>query len=281
MPFGEELYAGVGNRTGSPGQGYDQSWSIADKTRQKFTSKERDIETGLDYFGARYYASVHGRFGSVDPISLDEKRIADPQFINVYIYARNNPLRYIDPDGADPIEVKLLLSGQNKVTRSTSTRQLDKKAYKELGPKNDLTKGAFFNLNIEVKFDSPDDPAKYKPFLAVYVQEPNQSTDAGQQPRTWTADEPSDKLVTRDGDTMVFQDNPGISSGSAPKASLGTFVAYYIAGAVPKDADRKENPKVFVGYKVSMTIDNKGVVTVNEVTPMTGDEIRKEIEKKK
>src|SRR5262245_62423616 len=57
-PFGEELSAGI--RSASNGYG-------GDSVRQKFTGKERD-ETGLDYFGARYFSSVAGRFVSVDPI---------------------------------------------------------------------------------------------------------------------------------------------------------------------------------------------------------------------
>lgn len=53
LPFGEELYAGQFGRT--PGTGY-----TADGIRQKFTAKER--ETGLDFFGARYFANLQGRF---------------------------------------------------------------------------------------------------------------------------------------------------------------------------------------------------------------------------
>ncbi|PYP85422.1 MAG: hypothetical protein DMF61_16295 [Blastocatellia bacterium AA13] len=37
-------------------------------TRPKFTQKERDAESGLDYFLARYYSSAQGRFTSVDPV---------------------------------------------------------------------------------------------------------------------------------------------------------------------------------------------------------------------
>ena len=65
------------------------------------TSKERDNESGLDYFIARYYSSAHGRFTGVDPVNITEDRIADPQRINLYVYARNNPLLYVDPDGKD------------------------------------------------------------------------------------------------------------------------------------------------------------------------------------
>jgi len=59
-------------------------------------SKERDNETGLDYFGARYYSSTQGRFAGVDK---GEPEPADPQSWNRYRYARNNPLYYVDLDG--------------------------------------------------------------------------------------------------------------------------------------------------------------------------------------
>jgi len=81
------------------------------------TLKERDNETGLDYFLARYYSSTQGRFTSVDPfnIALDTQQAAElnpqraralfnaylsqPQQWNRYAYAINNPLLYVDPDG--------------------------------------------------------------------------------------------------------------------------------------------------------------------------------------
>ncbi|HXR74476.1 MAG TPA: RHS repeat-associated core domain-containing protein [Bryobacteraceae bacterium] len=58
-PFGEEIQANSGGRDGTFG--------TQDFVNQKFTGKERDQETGLDYFGARYYGSALGRFTSVDP----------------------------------------------------------------------------------------------------------------------------------------------------------------------------------------------------------------------
>jgi RHS repeat-associated protein len=90
-PFGEELSAGIGIRSAALGYGDDA-------IRQKFGSKERDIETGLDYFGARYFASAQGRFTSPDEIFADQSE-GDPQSWNLYAYVRNNPLRYIDPLG--------------------------------------------------------------------------------------------------------------------------------------------------------------------------------------
>jgi RHS repeat-associated protein len=94
MPFGVELGIGIGGRT--TGMGY----SVADGLRQKFTSKERDNETGWDYFGARYFSSAQGRFTSIDPENYQAMRdLHDPQSWNAYVYVNNNPLGRIDPDG--------------------------------------------------------------------------------------------------------------------------------------------------------------------------------------
>ena len=69
---------------------------------RRFTGKERDAESGLDYFGARYYHSVAGRFLSVDPV-LESADPINPQSWNRYIYTFNNPLKYVDPDGLCPV----------------------------------------------------------------------------------------------------------------------------------------------------------------------------------
>ena len=94
MPFGEELTAGTGGRTAAMGYG------AADGLRQKFTGKERDGETGLDYFEARYYSNGQGRFTSADPL-LASASASDPQSWNRYAYVLNNPARLVDPDGLD------------------------------------------------------------------------------------------------------------------------------------------------------------------------------------
>src|ERR1043165_9356877 len=103
LPFGDELITGTGSR--NPDQRYG-----ADNLRQKFTQKERDIETGLDYFLARYYSATQGRFTSVDPYnpilrskdaSVLTAYLAEPQKWNRFTYALNNPFIYIDPTGED------------------------------------------------------------------------------------------------------------------------------------------------------------------------------------
>jgi RHS repeat-associated protein len=70
------------------------------KEQLLFTGKERDQETSLDYFGARHFARATARFTSTDP-NHGSGRIFDPQSWNGYAYARNNPLRFVDPDGRE------------------------------------------------------------------------------------------------------------------------------------------------------------------------------------
>src|SRR5438046_3949358 len=88
LPFGEDLTAG--GRTTALG------YSAGQGASQKFTQKERDNETGLDYFGARYYASMQGRFASPDSVCGCPK---NPQTQNLYAYVHNNPLNLVDPTG--------------------------------------------------------------------------------------------------------------------------------------------------------------------------------------
>ena len=79
-PYGEQL---LNQHAGT----YDE--------RFKFTGKERDVETGFDYFGARYYWPV-GIWTSVDPL-VDNFIDKTP-----YLYCEGNPIRFVDPDGRLP-----------------------------------------------------------------------------------------------------------------------------------------------------------------------------------
>ena len=70
----------------------------------RYTGNERDTESGNDYFGARYYGSSMGRFMSPDPTAFSTF-LSDPQSLNRYMYAENNPLRKIDQNGLWPTEI--------------------------------------------------------------------------------------------------------------------------------------------------------------------------------
>jgi RHS repeat-associated protein len=70
----------------------------------KFTGYERDQATGLDYAGARMYASNTSRFTRPDPSGLKAADLKRPQTLNRYGYANNDPANLVDPDGRDPID---------------------------------------------------------------------------------------------------------------------------------------------------------------------------------
>lgn len=102
LPFGEDLTQGIGGR----GTNYNAAIAIGptqDVVNNKFTGHQRDNETGLDYFGARYFSGAQGRFTSPDwspiPQPIPYADLSDPQTLNLYSYVRNNPLSRTDPDG--------------------------------------------------------------------------------------------------------------------------------------------------------------------------------------
>ena len=90
--------------------------SGSDSNRYKFTGKERDAESGLDEFGARYYTSNLARFMTPDwaakPITVPYANFGNPQSLNLYSYVVNKPLSLIDDDGHDIIYAAGLQNAQ-------------------------------------------------------------------------------------------------------------------------------------------------------------------------
>jgi RHS repeat-associated protein len=102
-----------------------------------FTNKERDIESGNDYFGARYYSSSTGRFMSPDWAAKAEavpySDLGNPQSLNLYVYVNNNPLSKVDSDGHEDGDKKdRLISG------ATGVANLIVAAYKGISAINEL-----------------------------------------------------------------------------------------------------------------------------------------------
>jgi len=92
-PFGEELIT-----------------AATEENYKMFVGKEKDKETGLYYFGARYMQDKSARFVSIDPVGpvdsgsgrTKESMLQNPQLLNRYAYSLNNPYRFYDPDGKMP-----------------------------------------------------------------------------------------------------------------------------------------------------------------------------------
>jgi RHS repeat-associated protein len=107
LPFGRMLKAGDNGRSScfpsNPDIGYTSN------APQKFTGKERDTETGLDFFGARYFSGGQGRFMIPDPSSGGVTPF-DPQSWNKYSYVRNRPTRFMDIGGNWATEIHVQLT---------------------------------------------------------------------------------------------------------------------------------------------------------------------------
>ena len=91
-PFGEEIPNTLGSRSSNA------CFAASFDGRHKFTGKERDDESDLDYFLARYYSGPMGRFTSADEPFVDQ-HAENPQSWNLYQYGYNNPLANVDIDG--------------------------------------------------------------------------------------------------------------------------------------------------------------------------------------
>lgn len=128
LPFGNERL------TVEPNGSFDENY--------RFTGKELDEETGLYYYGARYYDPLIGRFTSLDPW---EGSLSNPQTLNKYAYVLNNPLKYVDPTGMYNIKSGEVEKGD---TLSAITSEL-----------NDYY-GTKYNYNDIAKFNNISNPDK-------------------------------------------------------------------------------------------------------------------------
>ncbi|MFN7646103.1 MAG: RHS repeat domain-containing protein [Acidobacteriota bacterium] len=114
-PFGQDL-SGVNGR----GPRYGDSRNV-----KRYTGKERDGETGLDYFGARYMSAAQGRFTGPDAPFMDQHE-NDPQSWNLYSYVRNNPLIFTDPTGNDCVYLNSAGNGIDSINNQNTSKDCGK-----------------------------------------------------------------------------------------------------------------------------------------------------------
>ena len=92
-----------------------------DSNDYKFTGKKRDVETGLDYFGARYYSNELGRWVSADwsamPVPVPYANFGDPQSLNLYGFVGGNPASKADVDGHECAPCEIAMKEIDKVAK--------------------------------------------------------------------------------------------------------------------------------------------------------------------
>ncbi len=174
----------------------------------KFTGKERDPETGCDYFGARYYCNPIGRFITPDwsekVTTVPYADLTNPQSLNLYSYVTNNPLNRTDPSGHDWFYIDKKWQWQKgHVFRDANGNVLSKKGYEYLLVFNKTGTNKYgaamgtltlYNQNkvaahSEAFSGGPNSPAKSDPIPNgnYMIQAGNKTTlnDSQINPKTW------------------------------------------------------------------------------------------------
>jgi RHS repeat-associated protein len=139
LPFGEEIQVNTGIRTTTNGY-------VGDGIRQKFTGKDRDSETGLDYFEARYYAGKQGRFTSPDEFSGGPDDLFD--FVDV---ASENPTLYGDLTEPQSLNKYVYLSYDTYAYNSYRQWQSETRTFTALTGKTTYTLSYTDNLADQLK----------------------------------------------------------------------------------------------------------------------------------
>jgi RHS repeat-associated protein len=208
LPYGDGLSCSDGNLTAP--------------TEHHFTGKERDAESGNDYFGARYYASYMGHWMSpdsvgdgLDPVPVPWAKFKNPQSMNLYSYVLNNPLTNTDPDGNDCIVQTR--TGYNTETVSRSSGNCDKVTVGDGQTKN------YIDGVVDMSTLKTSGPGQISFDFTPY------SGGAGVANLNWAPVPESTNLA------YYWGNNPQgyhtIGTASATIGSVKGFVAWYVASA--------------------------------------------------
>jgi hypothetical protein len=196
--------------------------------------------------------------------SLVDQFPESPQSWNLYVYCRNNPLVLYDDDGRKVESIKVLFTpgDPNKVQKQSSPQVSDAST---LGPKQiDKANGWYWVINVEAQLTPGDNAKDYNAYLWVL---PNEESKYGQEGGKWSNDSPGGEYVTRENDSVVFSDNPGLEVTKGPPAGVGqdkpaVFSAIYAGAVIPKKGiSRSETPPwklpadtKIVLYRVDITV---------------------------
>ena len=113
------------------------------------SAKEKDTETCLSYFGARYYSSDLSIWLSVDPMSDKYPSTSS------YAYCRNNPIILVDPSGMDDYEIFINKDGNAEINVTRNDNKTNTYAFIENGERHDL--GTYDKTGSLVQLDQNND----------------------------------------------------------------------------------------------------------------------------
>jgi len=166
--------------------GEEYSVTATPKNNKELVGKEKDEETGLYYFGARYLDSKAGRFAAVDPVravdvlgsKTNESLLLNPQQLNLFGYGLNNPCRYLDPNGRTVLlkgnveQVMVLDEHYERLKQKSVTARLVLKVLEKsntvyvirMGKENSYLAGIItYNPDKHHLSDNPTDDWQFRP----------------------------------------------------------------------------------------------------------------------
>jgi len=218
-------------------------------SRSRFTGKERDTESGNDYFGARYYASSMGRFMSPDwsstPEDMPYAKLTNPQSLNLYSYMYNNPIIGADPTGHLPdlwegwgappsaLQSAIGAAATDAKKKSTNNPAPPPPAQQQNSPHPYVTPtGPGTEIGNIIDNAHPSNPGPIGKGECVNAC---RHFATGLPDHTqWTQGVPV--VITVDGKLTI---NPAVKPGTA--------VATFVDGHYPGDADPHKNSGIFLG----------------------------------
>jgi RHS repeat-associated protein len=237
LPFGKEVPVDLGGRNLVPG------YTAKQNILQRFTGKERDPETGLDYFGARYMASAQGRFTSPDPL-LSSAHITQPQSWNRYSYALNNPLKFTDPHGlyicnGTKDECKAFESALKQVERARNSFKKGSAEYNALNSSLQAYGKKGVDNGVAVQFGATRSGGAGDTNIGIAVT-------AGTANKAVTADNPTGQntIVTLD---LAKHTSNGLLAVSAAHEGIHVGHGAALVGALPTDLSSAAAAGVLAG----------------------------------
>ena len=256
LPYGQERY--VHEELNAP------------ETDYGFTGKELDDETGLNYYGARFYDPVIGRFISPDPLLLrvdqmsDEERngfLSDPQNLNTYTYAKNNPVKYVDPDGefailaalVAAVFVSVMYGTQNAAAPAEDSQPVYTKSSAEIG--SEIVRGAF---TMATALSAPKVLQKITQFgfkTMGQLQKYRRLVDSGMDSKT-----AANKVMNETGSRMNRLKPDATATGPH------TVFKRDANGNITRYETYSENPQNPTGFDKVKNVDMTGEAHFNKVT---------------
>jgi len=130
-----------------------RAYNVSCAPNHVFTGKERDSESGLDNFGARYMSSQYGRFMTPDPAGMLAADPSNPQSWNMYSYVLNNPLSLVDPTGEEYCR-----SDYNDDSGDTQICDVSDRQYSQDPWSFGAAGYSYFDINAGAQQDTSDNP---------------------------------------------------------------------------------------------------------------------------